>query len=160
MIALPAARELAAHEAHHAAALLIFGWPPLVARIDWPTQEMAGSVRPDWGSRDPDERSMRDLLIATMMGPLSDGALRMEDYPPDPDDWPEGAQRDIEQAAFIAQWLGLDRVDWVPAGYDAVALSRERRFKRLVVAIAERLERVELLLQPELIALAEEVDAT
>ncbi len=155
MRTLPSTRERAWQEAYHASAFLMFDWPPLVARIDYRGQ-LAGVVKPDWERRDLDERSMTESLIATLMGPISEGALR-DDWPINPDDWGDGAGGDARQAAFIVQWLGLDQVDWLHIVYKATSLARQQRFRRLVVAIANELERIEVVLQPELIRLAREV---
>jgi hypothetical protein len=153
---LPSARALAWHEAGHAAALCVVGWPPAWVRIDWPSDSLLGSVGPDWESRDPDERTMRELLVSVLQGPISDGERRISDWPILPEQWKAGNRRDAEQAAFIAHYLGIDRAaDWGWFVFKAQRLGRTRRFRELVVAIASELERVEVLLRPELVHLTE-----
>jgi hypothetical protein len=154
MATLPSTRELAWHEAHHCAAFLLLDWPPLVARIDWPDDRLGGSVQPDWESRNPDENTMHDLLVVTLMGPLADGG-RPDDWLIDLTCWPDGSGKDAEQVTFIVQFLDLGTADFLHVCRRVVSLGREQRFRRLVVAIASELERKEIVLQPELIQLME-----
>ena len=157
MSVLPSTRTLAWHEAHHAAALCLSGLPPVWARIDWPEERLGGSVRVDWEHHDPDPGTLREVLIATLMGPICDAESRLDDWPIRAYEWDVGNQRDAEQAAFLADVLGLDQVDWLGVVFKATTRSRERRFRELVVKIAGELERVEVVFQPELIRLAEGV---
>lgn len=160
MTVLPGTREVCWHEAHHAAALCLSGLTPLLVRVDWPTQELAGSVKPDWENHAPNPDVMREVLIAILQGPISAGGLHEAQitWPIDPTTgWQDGTRRDVEQIQFIVESLGLDRIDWLGIVNEAVSLARSPRFRRLVVEIATALEHTELLFQHELIALTAKV---
>jgi hypothetical protein len=156
--ALPTGREVAWHEAHHAAALCLAGLTPLVARTDWPTPTLAGVVKPDWERHPIDDRTMGALLVAILMGPISEGepVFTHVAWPIDPDEWQDGCQADAAQLSFVAQWLGLDLVDYMKVVCEAGRLAKDLRYRRLVVAIAHALERDEIVLQPELEQLTQE----
>ena len=137
--------EIARHEAYHAAALVCLGRPPSTVRIDWPDADTAGSTRLDW-SKGADRESSEDVIVALLLGPFGD---QTEGWPPD---WPidpaacdVGASRDARQIQRLCEIWGLDRVDYSRAWWRAMRLARMPRFRRLVVAIADELERVEVL---------------
>lgn len=153
---LPSTRAVAWHEASHAAALALAGMTPIWVRVDRPSESLLGSVRVDWEKHDPVPTNLRVVLIAALQGPISDGEL-VDDWPIDPSAWSDGSRRDAEQAAFLADALKLDEVDWRFIVYKAQALGRERQFRQLVVEIANALEHHELLLLPELEALTARV---
>jgi hypothetical protein len=92
MTAYPTAREIAVHEAHHAAAMCI---APKQVRTDWPGRPRAGAVAIDWGDG-PDGDSARAVLIAILLGAMTEGFDGWEAWPIDPDRLPEGA-RDVRQ---------------------------------------------------------------
>jgi hypothetical protein len=58
-VTLPPAREVARHEAHHAAALCLQGMIPKRVRIDWSKENEAGSMTIDWADEGPDPRDGR-----------------------------------------------------------------------------------------------------
>jgi hypothetical protein len=157
---LPPDRAVAWHAAGHVSALVVLNWPPLVCRIDTPSDTLAGSCRPDWERRDINPESMKDLLLATLAGPLVDGEAAIDAWPIDPPSWKEGNGRDAEQAAFIAHWLGIDnRVDWGWIAFQARKITRQRRFRQLVVAISRALQDREILGRDEIMQIAKEVDS-
>jgi hypothetical protein len=66
---LPSGREIAWHEAYHAAALCIAGLIPTCVRTDWPSGLEAGEVIIDRGSggyRDP--ARAKDVLVSVVAG--------------------------------------------------------------------------------------------
>ena len=154
----PTISETSWHESHHAASLCLDGLTPLVVRTDWPTATLAGTVRPDWETHDIHEDTMRRLLVATLMGPISEGErvyLHVA-WPIDPADWNDACQADARQLAFVCQWLGIDLADYLKFVFAADKRAKDPLFRRLVVEIAG-LERDEMVLQPELQALTDEV---
>jgi hypothetical protein len=63
-VVYPSGREVAQHEAHHAAALCLAGMVPKQVRSDWPEADLAGFVTVDWGdgpARDNAECFRRDV---------------------------------------------------------------------------------------------------
>jgi hypothetical protein len=72
---------------------------------------------------------------------------------------PERCRRDAEQARHLAGYLKYDHVDWLHLLWKANRLARTAEFRRLVVAIADRLERVELLDAADLRGLMAEREA-
>jgi hypothetical protein len=151
----------AMHEAHHAAALCLAGFAPVWARIDRPRQDLAGSVRPDWDRWGMDDHVLREHLIATLMGPLGEGQLKADPdvctWPLVIEEWPDDLHSDIDNAKHLCEALKYTQVDWLGAAYKAKVRARTQPFPRLVVAIARRLEEVELVLQDELIAISKTV---
>jgi hypothetical protein len=143
-VTLPTSRSIAMHEAHHVAALCLAGMVPKCVRIDWPTAELAGFVTVDWGDgADPDKA--RRVLVAVLLGAMTEGFAGWDNWPIDPDRAPVGARRDAEQARHLADYLKLDHVGWLHLLSKANQLARCSRFRRLAVAIADELERVEVL---------------
>jgi hypothetical protein len=157
-VTLPTSRSIAMHEAHHAAALCLAGMVPKCVRIDWPTAELAGFVTIDWGDgADPDKA--KRVLVAVLLGAMTEGFEGWDNWPIDPDRAPVGARRDAEQARHLAGYLKLDHVGWLHVLWQANRLGRRSGFRRLAVAIADELERVEVLTArdlEELIATTEE----
>ena len=67
---------------------------------------------------------------------------------------PEAARRDAEQARHLAEYIGIaDRAAWGFYVWKANQLARRPEFRRLAVAIADELERVEVLTAQDLEAL-------
>lgn len=139
---IPASRDVAWHEAHHAAALLLAGFR-VEARIDWPGDAL-GSVRIIWGEDGIDSESARHDLIAALMGFVA----AREPFP----EWPlkpslagRGLRRDTELAAKLAEYLRLDAVEWSRVCFQTARKARDPDFRRLVVALSDELERVEVL---------------
>jgi hypothetical protein len=88
-VTLPPAREVARHEAYHAAALCLQGMVPKEVRIDWPKEDQAGFVTIDWG-HGPDHHTAKRVLIAIVAGGVTEGFDRWNDWPIDPDPMPVG----------------------------------------------------------------------
>jgi hypothetical protein len=140
----PPSRAIAFHEASHAAALLLAGMPPTAVRVDRPDETTAGQVTLDWGDGiDPDKAEA--VLVAILLGGMEEGFAGWRDWPVDPQRLPVGARRDAEQAARLAAYLRLDEAGWLHAVWKAHRLGRRPDFRALAVAIANELERVEVL---------------
>jgi len=149
-------REVAVHEAYHVASLLLDGLPPILARIDlWPGEEQAGVTKLDWEHNAPVPETLRKVLIAIMLGPMSDGDQSLNDWPVDPTSWTDN-RRDAEQIEFIADTLALDETTYRFLLYKAQRRTHDRRFCRLVTLVTERLLATELVLQHELTEIARE----
>lgn len=152
----PSSRAVAAHEARHAASLCVSDLVPLWVRSDWPTGELRGAVGLDWDGWDISDLALRDLLVATIQGPLGDGEF-IADWPVDPAAWQDtGSEQDGRQIAFLADVLELDVVDWHFVMFRAERQARDPRYRRLVTAIRVALEDRELLFRDELVALMKE----
>jgi hypothetical protein len=91
-VTLPPAREVARHEAYHAAALCLQGMVPKQVRIDWPREDQAGFVTIDWGDG-PDRDTAKRVLIAVLLGGMTEGFDGWDNWPIDPDRMPVG--RDV-----------------------------------------------------------------
>jgi hypothetical protein len=153
---LPGSRERGRHEAYHCAALCVLGLVPECVRIDFPHDGAAGSVDLDWGDG-VDRASARSVLIAILLGGMTNG-LQGWNWPIDPDCVPRGARRDAEQARHLAEYLGFDHAGWLHVIREANQLARSYEFRRLVVAITDALERVELLTAEDLRSLMASVE--
>jgi hypothetical protein len=69
----------------------------------------------------------------------------------DPERLPAGARRDGEQARRLAEYIGItDRATWGFYVWKANKLARRPEFRRLAVAIADELVRVEVLTADDL----------
>ncbi len=141
---LPTGREIARHEAYHAAGLCLAGMVPKCVRTDWPERGLAGLVSVDWGDG-PDRDSARSVLVAVVVGGMTDGAEGWKCWPIRPEGVPAGARRDAEQARHLAEYLRLDHAGWLHVIWKAGRLACRQDFRRLVVRIANELERVEVL---------------
>jgi Phage integrase family len=104
----PSDRAVAWHEAHHAAGMLLGGVTPTCARVDWPAAGLLGSVRFEWSGGEPNEVEARHLLVAVLLGALTDGSDGWDRWPLEPDRIPEGARRDAETAAVLAKFIGVE----------------------------------------------------
>ncbi len=155
---LPTGREIAWHEAYHAAALCLAGMVPKCVRSDWPSDLEPGSVEIDWGPRGyRDPARAKDVLVSVVAGALTEGkrGWAWEIWPPDPLEVAEGARGDALFARELVQHFELDRVDWGHVLWKTEQLVRRQDFRRLVVRIANELERVEVLDADDLRALME-----
>jgi hypothetical protein len=155
---LPGGRERAWHEAYHAAALCIAGLVPTCVRTDFPNEHEAGAVTINWGEggyRDP--AKAKAVLVSIVLGGLTEGRAGWEwdNWPIDPCQMAEGAVGDGLMARELIEHFEMDRVDWAHVLWRADQLGRRRDFRRLVVRIADELERVELLYADDLRALME-----
>jgi hypothetical protein len=132
------------HEAHHAAALCLLGMVPTCVRTDWPAPDLFGTVTVDWcGS--PDRDTAGRVLLAVVLGGMTEGHKGWRSWPSDPHRVAVGARCDAEQARTLAEYLKPDNAGWVHVLWKANQLGRQRAFRRLVVRIADQLERVEVL---------------
>jgi hypothetical protein len=154
----PPARETALHEAYHAAALCLQGMVPKVVRIDWPKQDQAGSTTIDWGDG-PDRDTAKRVLIAMLLGGMTEGFDGWDNWPIDPERMPTGARRDAEQARHLAGYLRIaDRATWGFYVWKAHRLGSSPDLRRLVVAIDDELQRVEVLTADDLRTLIKTTD--
>jgi hypothetical protein len=147
--AVPTSRSAAMHEAHHAAALCLLGMVPKCVRTDWPEPDLFGTVTVDWCDG-PDRDTARRVLLAVVLGGMTEGHKGWRSWPIDPDRVAVGARRDAEQARTLANYLKLDQAGWLHVLWKANQLGRQRDFRRLAVLIADELERVEVLTTEDL----------
>jgi hypothetical protein len=158
--AWPGSREVARHEAHHVAGLCLAGMVPKQVRTDWPEADLAGLVSVDWGDG-PDRDKAKQVLVAILLGAMSEGCEGWQDWPIDPERLPAAARRDAEQARHLAHYVGIaDRATWGFYVWKANELARRPEFRRLAVAIADELERVEVLTAQDLEALIAATEET
>jgi hypothetical protein len=155
---LPGGRERARHEAYHCAALCLAGLVPKCARTDFPHAGAAGSVDIDWGEggqRNP--AAAKAVLVAIVLGGTTEGHRGWEwgNWPIDARQMAEGAVGDALMARELAEHFEMDRVDWCHVLWQADRLGRRQDFRRLVVRIADELERVEVLYADDLRTLME-----
>jgi hypothetical protein len=153
---LPGGRERAWHEAYHCAALCIAGLVPKCARTDFPHDGAAGSVDIDWGEggyRNP--AAAKAVLVSIILGGTTEGRQGWEwdNWPIDPRQMAEGAVGDALMARELLDHFEMDQVDWCHVLWQADRLGRRQDFRRLVVRVADALERVELLYADDLRAL-------
>jgi hypothetical protein len=148
-VAFPSSRSIAIHEATHAAALMFAGMTPECVRVDWPEQTSVGLTTIDWGDGITRE-SARPVLIAILLGAMTDGYEGWDEWPIDPDRVSSLARRDAEQARRLAEYLKFDMVDWEHVRSQAKQLARRQDFRRLTVAIADELEYREVLHREDL----------
>ena len=153
---LSSGREIAWHEAYHAAALCLAGMVPTCVRCDWPSDFEAGEVTVDWGPggyRDP--ARAKDVLVSVVVGALTEGKEGWEigNWPIDPFVMAEGGRGDAVMVRELLEHFDLDQVDWCQVLWKAERLVRRRDFRRLVVRIARELEEVEVLSAADLEAL-------
>jgi hypothetical protein len=155
---LPGAREIAWHEAYHAAALCLAAVVPKSVRTDWPSDLEAGEVVIDWGPggyRDP--ARAQDVLVSIVAGAFTEGGQGWDwdNWPIDPWRMAEGGRGDALMACELVKHFDLPVVDWLHVLWKAEQLCKRRDFRRLVVRIADELERVEVLNADDLRALME-----
>ena len=136
------------HEAYHCAGLCIAGLVPKCARTDFPHDGAAGSVDIDWGAGGP--CSSRLFWAGP---PRVTGAGSGDNWPIDAGQMAEGAVGDALMARELFDHFEMDRVDWSHVLWPADKLARRQDFRRLVVRIADELERAELLYADDLRAL-------
>jgi hypothetical protein len=144
-VVLPTGRETAMHESHHAAALCLAGMVPKCVRSDWPTRDSVGVTCVDWGDG-PDHEKAREVLRAILVGGMCNGFEGWDRWPIDPERVHVGSRRDAEQARLLAKYIGVDdHATWLFHVWRANQLARTPEFRWLAVAIADELERVEIL---------------
>ena len=155
---LPGAREIAWHEAYHAAALCLAGMIPKCVRTDWPSDLEAGEVVIDWGPggyRDPARAT--NVLVSVVAGAFTEGGQGWDwdSWPIDPWKVAEGARGDAAMARELVEHFDLPMSEWLHVLWKAKQLCNRRDFRRLVVRIADELERVEVLNADDLRAMME-----
>jgi hypothetical protein len=157
-VTLPGSRSTARHEAAHAASLIMSGLTPLAVQADQPTERLLGRVLTDWENHDLTERNLREHLLSILVAPLLEGE-RIDDtrWRPDFDGWCDHCATDARQAQFLIKLLRLNRFDWIGVVCRARRRTRDQTFRRLLVAIADEVEELECVLQPELDRIAEGV---
>ncbi len=156
-VTLPPTREIARHEAYHAAALMLACMTPECVRIDWPNETTAGLTTIDWGDG-IDRESARAVLIAIVLGGMTEQYDGWDDWPIDPDRIAVAARRDAEQARRLVEYLKFDMVDWAQIRWEANRLGGSQDFSRLAVAIADELEYREVLHREDLERIHREVE--
>jgi hypothetical protein len=149
-VILPPAREIALHEAHHGAAMILLGMVPKCVRVDFPNDTTAGEMEIDWGEDGVDRDKAKKVLIATIVGGTCKGCRGWDSWPVDPDRVLEGSRRDAEQAKLLAGYLGFDRVDWAHTVWQANQLADSTEFRHLAITIADELEDREVLYAADL----------
>ena len=112
--ALPSSREIARHEAYHAAALCVVGLIPTRVQTDWPTDHAPGAVTIDWGEggyRNP--AAAKDVLVALVLGATTEGheGWQWDAWPVDPAKVAEGARGDALMVRELVEHFGFDQVD-------------------------------------------------
>jgi hypothetical protein len=122
---------------------------PKCVRTDWPEPDLFGTVTVDWGDG-PDRDTAGRVLVAVVLGGMTEGHKGWRSWPIDPDRVAVGARRDARQARTLANYLNLDNAGWLHVLWKANQLGRQRDFRRLLVAIADGLERVEVLTAQDL----------
>jgi hypothetical protein len=142
-VTLPPAREIARDEAHHAAALSLQGMVPQGGEIDWPKERTAAFLTIDWGDG-LDRDAPKPVLIAVLLGGMTEGFDGWDDWPINPERMPIGARLNAKQARHLAEYIGItDRPTWLFYVWKANRLGGSPEFRRLVVAIGDELERVD-----------------
>jgi len=112
---LPSGREIAWHEAYHAAALCIAGMVPTCVRSDWPSDHEAGDVTIDWGTggyRDP--ARAKDVLVSIVAGAFTEGGRGWDlvSYPPGSVRGRRRRPGDALMARELIDHFDIYRVDW------------------------------------------------
>jgi hypothetical protein len=105
--------------------------------------------------RDP--ARAKDVLVSIVAGAFTEGSQGWDwdNWPIDPWKVAEGGRGDAAMARELVEHFGFERVDWLHVLWLAEQLCKRRDFRRLVVRIADELERVELLYADDLKALME-----
>jgi hypothetical protein len=117
---------------------------PKCVRTDWPEPDLFGTVTVDWCDG-PDRDTAGRVLVAVVLGGMTEGHKGWRSWPIDPDRVAPGARRDALQARTLANYLKLDNAGWLHVLWKANQLGRQRDFRRLLVARADELERVEVM---------------
>jgi DNA-directed RNA polymerase subunit H (RpoH/RPB5) len=156
----PYGRSLAMHESAHASTWLWEGLPPLRVQVNFPNLSTAGHTLPDWDRYRISRDTMRVFLTSVIMAPiLAEDIARsvLHTYPIETKEWPEGCERDAEQAQYAADWLGLSEGEWIRVWTTAMRRSRNPPFRSLVVEVANELERTQGLDQGDLVRIVRKV---
>lgn len=132
------------------------GWCRTALGPTFPTMAPPGPVDIDWGKgghRNP--AAAKAVLVAIVLGGTTEGwrGWEWDNWPIDAGQMAEGAVGDALMARELAEHFEMDRVDWCHVLWQADKLGRRQDFRRLVVRIADELERVELLYANDLRAL-------
>jgi len=150
LLILPSRREVAGHEARHAAASLLLGIRVTEARADWPgvggsKGHVVGYVR--YGALDWNRpTSQRKSAVATLVGDMSkDRDPQAVGYTGQwPPAWPPtnklGADSDEAVLAEYVKTAGLDEAGWKSLCDEARDLAAMDEFKQLAASIGVLLE--------------------
>ncbi len=149
----PARTEVAWHESCHCASLLLDGHVPELVRIYRIASTDEGQTLLDWVNHQLDRDTAISVLTSLVMPLASEGKATIAiqfGWPIEVDAWPEGHQRDGEQARLVGEFAGITAIDWARIVHDAITRTRDMRFKRLASAISRQLETIEILFAHEL----------
>jgi hypothetical protein len=135
-------------EACHCAALLARGHIPREARCDWPRdvevdggfRRCYGWVRPDW-DRAAEPGFLRTCAIAVICGMKEKPLVAPQR---------NGSTDDADMLAILVDGRWETAEEFLKLRFEADELYRARRFRRLAVAVYERLTEVEFLDQDDL----------
>lgn len=140
------------HEAKHTAGFLARGHIPLEARCDWPydlecdggTRRCYGYVMPDLTQKD-EPGFDRTYAVSVMVGmPKLPVVAPQRNGSTDDDD---------QLARFVDGWT---TIEFLELWREAVDLMKSRRWRRLAIAVYERLSEVEVLDQDDLMRIYEQ----
>jgi HK97 family phage prohead protease len=140
------AKDVAGHEARHAAAGLLMGMRVIEARADIPTTKAAGQVL--WDSRE-DGVDVRDAMVMLLVGPLGDPSMEI----PWPPAWPLDPNSRYWDSARLAEYaasIALTEHGYNKLCGDARRLSADPTFKDLEHTLAVLLENMVTLTEPML----------
>jgi hypothetical protein len=117
---------------------------PVQVRTDVPTEDLAGVCElPDsWAI---DRNIICNVLVAIVAGGTAETGFAGWEWPLNPDRVPVGSRGDASKCAWLAEKLDFEEPDWLHVLFLARDLGRSREFRHLVVALADELERVEVL---------------
>jgi hypothetical protein len=90
--------------------------------------------------------------VAIVLGATTEGhqGWEAETWPIDPTKVAEGARGDALMVRELVEHFDFDQVDWCHILWKVQQLGRRQDFRRLVVRIADELERVEVLTADDL----------
>jgi hypothetical protein len=136
---LPGAREIARHEAYHAAALCLAGLVPKCVRTDWPDQAAPGATDIDWGEGGYRNPAAAKSVLVLVLRATTEGSAgwEWETWPIDAAKVAEGARGDALLVLELVEHFDMDRVDWCHDLWRGEQLGRRQDFRRLVVRITE-----------------------
>ena len=149
----PARAAVSWHESAHCASLILDGHVPELVRIFGIGDDDEGRTQLDWVNHQLDRDTAISVLTSLIMPVVCEGKATIAiqfGWPIEVDAWPEGHQRDAEQAQLVGEFASITGIDWTRIVHDAITRSRDMRFKRLASAISRQLESIELLFAHEL----------
>lgn len=132
------------------------GMVPPEVRIDFPSATTAGRVDIDWGEG-CNPRTAEAVLIAILLGGMCDGSFGWDLWPIELEDVPPALHEDARQILRLIAYLKYGEADFRRCVWKANRFAKRKSFRRLVVAIGDELERVEVLNADDLRRIMEEV---